>query len=386
MSSSNQWFFALNGERAGPVDIQTLAGMIQSGRLPADVLICREGMEEWMPADNFGLTDEKYSDSKNNLTPQAAAPIPEKEEPNKLAYGLAAALVLIITISIGYSVTQYKKHDKEVSGLKTQMEKLQKNRDSLSSRSSEVSEELKKLKGITNQLHNKEAVANKKLDDLNGNNEKLRSDNKDWQEKYAKIQNELDQIKNIDNESDEKVKLANQRAAKAEQNAKSIQAQMDEIIKKAQLQAAQLQKQIGEKDEQRKNQIAALNREKDELLADLKFSKTNLIAATKMVTDLKKQLGDSPVGIGTPKGDKPPVTIKHFASIGSTDTKFNFAVINKGSGDGVKVGDTFRIESKESGETICHIKITRVQPMVAVGSPGTLNVARLTPGDLAYRE
>ena len=59
MSSSNQWFFALNGERAGPVDIQTLAGMIQSGRLPADVLICREGMEERMHADDFGLTNKK---------------------------------------------------------------------------------------------------------------------------------------------------------------------------------------------------------------------------------------------------------------------------------------------------------------------------------------
>ena len=275
MSSSNQWFFALNGERAGPVDIQTLAGMIQSGRLPADVLICREGMEEWIPADDFGLTNEKYSDSENNLTPQTAEPIPQEKETNKLAYGLAAALVLIITISTGYTLSQSKKYGKEVTGLNTQIEKLQKSRDSLSNRSSEVSEELEKLKGVTNQLHNKEAVANRKLDDLNGTYEKLLSDNKDWQEKYAKIQNELDQLKNIDNDSDEKVKLANQRATKAEQNAISIQAQMDEIIKKAQLQAAQLQKQISEKDEQRINQIEALNREKSELLADLKFSKTN---------------------------------------------------------------------------------------------------------------
>ncbi len=386
MSSSNQWFFALNGERAGPVDIQTLAGMIQSGRLPADVLICREGMEEWMPADDFGLTNEKYSGSENNLTPQTAEPIPQKEEPNKLAYGLAAALVLIITISIGYSVTQSKKHGKEVSGLKTQMEKLQKNRDSLSSRSSEVSEELEKLKGATNQLYNKENDAVKRLTDLNNSNKNLLSEHKLLQEKFAKIQNELAQIRKVDNESDGKVKLANQRADEAERKAKSIKDQMDKMIEKSKDQTTQLQKQIGEKDEQRMNEIADLKRQNDKLLAELKFSETNLNAATKMVLDLKKQLGDSPIRIGTPKGDKPPVTIKHFASIGSTDTKFNFAVINKGSGDGVKVGDTFRIESKESGETICHIKITRVQPMVAVGSPGTLNVARLTPGDLAYRE
>ena len=386
MSSSSQWFFVLNGERAGPVDVQTLAGMIQSGRLPADVLICREGMEAWMPADDFGLTNQKYPDSENGLTLQSAEPTLQKEEPNKLAYGLAASLALIITITIGHSVTQSKKHSKEVSELNTQMEKLQKNRDSLSSRSTEVSVELEKLKGVTNHLHNKEADAVKRLTDLNDSNKNLLSEHQLLQEEFANIQNQLAQIRKVDNESDEKVKLANKRADEAEQNAKSMRDQMDKMINKIQDQSTQLQKQIGEKDEKRINEIDDLKLQNDKLRAELKFSETNLTAATKVILDLKKQLGDSPVRIGTPKGDKPPVTIKHFASIGSTDTKFNFAVINKGSGDGVKVGDTFRIESKESGETICHIKITRVQPMVAVGSPGTLNVARLTPGDLAYRE
>ena len=386
MTSSSQWFFVLNGERAGPVDVQTLAGMIQSGRLPADVLICREGMEAWMPADDFGLTNQKYPDSENGLTLQSAKPTVQKKEPNKLAYGLAASLVLIITITIGHSVTQSKKHSKEVSGLNTQMEKLQKNRDSLSSRSTEVSVELEKLKGLTNHLHNKEADAVKRLTDLNDSNKNLLSEHQLLQEEFANIQNQLAQIRKVDNESDEKVKLANKRADEAEQNAKSMKGQMDKMINKIQEQSTQLQKQIGEKDEKRINEIDDLKLQNEKLRAELKFSETNLTAATKVILDLKKQLGDSPVRIGTPKGDKPPVTIKHFASIGSTDTKFNFAVINKGSGDGVKVGDTFRIESKESGETICHIKITRVQPMVAVGSPGTLNVARLTPGDLAYRE
>ena len=386
MTSSSQWFFVLYGERAGPVDVQTLAGMIQSGRLPADVLICREGMEAWMPADDFGLTNQKYPDSENGLTLQSAEPTVQKKEPNKLAYGLAASLVLIITITIGHSVTQSKKHSKEVSGLNTQMEKLQKNRDSLSSRSTEVSVELEKLKGLTNHLHNKEADAVKRLTDLNDSNKNLLSEHQLLQEEFANIQNQLAQIRKVDNESDEKVKLANKRADEAEQNAKSMKDQMDKMINKIQDQSTQLQKQIGEKNEKRINEIDDLKLQNEKLRAELKFSETNLTAATKVILDLKKQLGDSPVRIGTPKGDKPPVTIKHFASIGSTDTKFNFAVINKGSGDGVKVGDTFRIESKESGETICHIKITRVQPMVAVGSPGTLNVARLTPGDLAYRE
>ena len=68
------------------------------------------------------------------------------------------------------------------------------------------------------------------------------------------------------------------------------------------------------------------------------------------------------------------------------DTQFNFAVINRGSEDGVKAGDTFRIVSKESGEFLLQLKIDRVQATIAVGSPGTLSVNVLKPEDLVYRE
>lgn len=380
MSSSNQWFFALKGDRAGPVDIQTLAGMIQSGRLPADVLVCREGMDEWMPADDLGLIHG------NRPVSQSIEPAPQTEMPNKPAYALGAALVLILAVSFGYNAIQSKKHSKQVGGLNNQMNNLKEAHHTLSNSSTQVSSELDKLKEKAEQLSSKEADANKKLADLNASNNDLLSKNQRLNVDFGDVSNRLAQITKAGNDSDEKIKRADQRAAKAEQSAKAIQAQLDETIKKAQSQAAELQRQINQKDEQRKKQLEALQHEKDVLAADLKFSQTNLTAATKLILDLKKELGDSPVRIGTPKGPKPPVKIKCFAEVGSTDTKFNFAVINKGSGDGVKVGDTFRIESKESGETICRLKITRVQPMVAVGSPGTLNVGRLTPGDLVYRE
>ncbi len=122
-------------------------------------------------------------------------------------------------------------------------------------------------------------------------------------------------------------------------------------------------------------------------LADkLKSTSTQLTAASNQILNLKRQLGESPLKIGSPNGPKPRVNPDHFTEIGSTDAQFNFVVINKGSADGVKVNDTFRIVSRESGEIVAQIKITRVQPMIAVGNPGTISVSRLKPKDLVYRE
>ena len=380
MGSSNQWFFALDGERAGPVDIQTLAGMIQSGRLPDDVLVCREGMSNWMPANDLGLI--KDDDAKNH----SHDPMPSPGTPHKMAYVMAVAMILILSTSFGYIAIQSKKHDKHVTELNSQMDGLKNTQLSLSNNSTRVSAELENLKKEANRLRNNELGKNLVLADLNASKNDLASKNKKLAEQFNNATNQLAQIIKAGSDSDEKVRLADQRASKAEENVKSIQAQMDEIIKKSQLQAAEFQKQVNQKEEVRKEQINRLEEEKNAVIKDLKFAQTNLTAATKKIYELKKELGNSPPRIGAPNGPKPPVKINFFAKIGSTDTKFNFAVINKGSGDGVKVGDTFRVESKESGETICQLKISRVQPMVAVGSPGTLNVERLTPGDLVYRE
>ena len=368
------------------MDVQTLAGMIQSGRLPADVLVCREGMEEWMPADDLGLIHNNRPLQENHPVNRPVEPAPQTEMPNKLAYVLGAALVIILAISFGYSAIQTRNHKKQVSGLTSQLENLKQVHHSSSNISTQVTAELDKIKEEADQLRNNKAAASKELADLNASNNDLTSKNKKLLVEFGDVSNRLAQITKVGNDSDERVKQADQRAAQAEQITKGLQAQLDETIKQTQAQATELQRQINQKDEQRKKQLEGLQHEKDVLAADLKFAQTNLTAATKLILELKEELGDSPVRIGTPKGPKPPVKISFFAEIGSIDSKFNFAVINKGSGDGVKVGDRFRVESRESGETICHLKITRVQPMVAVGSPGTLNVGRLNPRDLVYRE
>ncbi|MEE2715716.1 MAG: DUF4339 domain-containing protein, partial [Verrucomicrobiota bacterium] len=66
MSGSEQWFFVLDGEHAGPIDSQTLEGMIRSEHLPSDVLVCREGMQGWLPANEAGLTNEPHTSQKSH--------------------------------------------------------------------------------------------------------------------------------------------------------------------------------------------------------------------------------------------------------------------------------------------------------------------------------
>ena len=68
------------------------------------------------------------------------------------------------------------------------------------------------------------------------------------------------------------------------------------------------------------------------------------------------------------------------------DREFNFAVINKGSADKVKTGDTFRVISQSTGEFVGRIKITKTDPVAAIGNLGANEATRFKVGDLLYRE
>ena len=67
------------------------------------------------------------------------------------------------------------------------------------------------------------------------------------------------------------------------------------------------------------------------------------------------------------------------------DTKFDFVVINRGSEHKVRVGDIFRVVSRNSGDFLGQLIITRVQSSVAIGNMGRQSIKRLRSGDLLYR-
>lgn len=46
-----EWYYAQAGGQLGPVDTETLRGKLESGELPGDTLVWREGMAQWQPAN-----------------------------------------------------------------------------------------------------------------------------------------------------------------------------------------------------------------------------------------------------------------------------------------------------------------------------------------------
>lgn len=47
------WYFVEGSERRGPIDEAALAQQLQSGALPADTLVWRDGMSDWLPASQI---------------------------------------------------------------------------------------------------------------------------------------------------------------------------------------------------------------------------------------------------------------------------------------------------------------------------------------------
>ena len=45
----NQWYYAINQERKGPVDEATMADLAKSGVITPDTLVWRQGLTEWQP-------------------------------------------------------------------------------------------------------------------------------------------------------------------------------------------------------------------------------------------------------------------------------------------------------------------------------------------------
>lgn len=51
---SAQWFYAKDGNQAGPIPQHELSSLLASGAIPADTPVWCEGMEEWTAADRVG--------------------------------------------------------------------------------------------------------------------------------------------------------------------------------------------------------------------------------------------------------------------------------------------------------------------------------------------
>jgi hypothetical protein len=411
MSGSEQWFFVLDGEHAGPIDSQTLAGMIGSGHLPTDVLVCQEGMQDWLPAHEIrslaseprpshGITQPESTITQAHETvlasearpshgivqPESGSTLTQYELYQKTTFGLIALLIIILSIGGGLFAVQSKNHKKEFNSLAKSQSKSKELAAKLASDSEHLQQNVDQLNKSKTSLETSGVNQAKTISDLNATNSDLISQHSIILESYRNATNKINALKDDGGITDERIEQANQRADLAETKTLAAKQRLEETIQQAQAQASRLQKQINEKTSNTENQLNAKESANQKLSNELATLKTQLSEATNQITGLKKELGATPMRIGSPSGPKPSVDTEPFSEIKYTDTRFNFAVINKGLSDGVKDGESFRVVSRQSGEVIGELKIYRVNLDVALGSPGTISINSLKPGDLVYRK
>ena len=66
----SQWFLGINGQQAGPFDMQTLGGQITSGQCTRDTLAWTQGMAEWKPAGEVQELSGLFGAAPPPLPPQ----------------------------------------------------------------------------------------------------------------------------------------------------------------------------------------------------------------------------------------------------------------------------------------------------------------------------
>ena len=111
-SENEQWFFVQDGERVGPVDAQTLTDKIESGELPAQTQVFREGLPDWIPASEAGLTF-------------SATPVVASAASSKTTTALVIALLLALAVGVGTAFMQHRKHETAQTELKEQLDNLE---------------------------------------------------------------------------------------------------------------------------------------------------------------------------------------------------------------------------------------------------------------------
>ena len=387
MNESEQWFFVHDGEHSEGVSKTTLQGMIRDGELGADVPVFREGMSDWMPASEMGLVPNMPSSD------QLRAEIARDTVPKKTAIALIASIILIALISVAGLWWQSSEHKSNTRKLNTDLSNLQ-------TKLTQTQADLKNYTGSTNQTHDlitslrsdladlqpKVSSLSNTIDNLKIENSNYLSGLKFKDDKNQKLTEQIDELNGSFKLEQAARQAADRQAASANSQIEATRRTLTNTVAQAKQAAEQLNQQFQTDKAALQNQLTAAAAAQDKLNEQIQALQGNLVQANQVITNLQAQLGQTPIRIGSPNGPKPPVGSQPFGQIGSVDEQFNFAVINRGSEDGVKAGDTFRIVSKETGEFLLQLKINRVQASIAVGSPGTLSVKALKPEDLVYRE
>jgi len=75
-----QWFYALNGERLGPVTPEQLATLVAHGTVTSETLVWREGFANWEPWGSVAAANPLPTPAGDAPAPEAYAPVGEASD------------------------------------------------------------------------------------------------------------------------------------------------------------------------------------------------------------------------------------------------------------------------------------------------------------------
>jgi hypothetical protein len=103
------WHYTLDGATLGPVSLQELIGLVRAGRLPRDVMVWREGLAEWMPAERIPKLAHDLALSGPGRVAAAAAVEPQ---PPPAFFAVSRAKLIVLSVaSLGvYEAYWFYKH------------------------------------------------------------------------------------------------------------------------------------------------------------------------------------------------------------------------------------------------------------------------------------
>ncbi len=413
-----KWFYLKDSQQSGPVDTGDLCSLIQSGILPPDTLVFTSSQADWIPADSTGVFplkaatlttgDNIYRKFKTALIIQlllclggGLLVMQQKQNTGKLNNGrtslnevgqLRGKIQTTPAPSSPRKITVKQKDPKNPQASKrsnfgnrgpmvdnlthqNQLALLQKQYASLEAerRAGEKRAKLALATARINEARNDDQLAEANISRL-----KLKQLLEESREHNAKLNH---QIKTLEKRNQDG-RQANTKLAEANETHRGLERRLAV--------ANQLNTNLLQRVKKMEANNQGNTRNNAELTAKLRKASKDLEAARKKIPNLKQQPQGAQLSVARlpQQSHTQPTPIAPSTAVGNisyVDTQSKFVVINRGSNNNIKNGDTFRIISRSTGEFLGRITIKKTDPSIAGGTLAGQGISQLRSGDLLFR-
>jgi hypothetical protein len=413
-----KWFYLKDNQQRGPVDTGDLASLIQSGILPPDTLVFTSSQADWIPANTTGVFPLKATTltTGNNIYRK---------------FKTALIIQLLLCLGGGLLVMQQKQNTGKLNNGRTSLNEVDQLRGKIQTTTAQSSP-----RKITRKQKDPKNSQSSKRSNF-GNREPM-VDTLTHQNQLAVLQRQYASLEAERRAAEKrgKLDLATARINEARNDDQLAKANISRLKLKQlleesrehntklnhQIKMLEKQNQIGRQANTKlaeankthrelERRLVAANQLNTNLLQRVKIMEINnqenaqnnaklteklnkaskeLEAARKKIPNLKQQLQGTQLGETTlPQQSHtqptPKVPSAAVGNISYVDTRSKFIVINRGSNNNIKNGDTFRIISHSTGEFLGRITIKKTDPSIAGGTLDGQGIGQLRSGDLLFR-